>query len=38
MIGLGRYGAGADFRAWLERDVVGERSPPPDLPPVSGGG
>ncbi|MEO8877641.1 MAG: asparaginase domain-containing protein, partial [Polyangiaceae bacterium] len=26
MIGLGRYGAGKDLRAFLERDVVGERS------------
>jgi L-asparaginase len=25
MIGLGRYGGGADLRAWLERDVAGER-------------
>lgn len=25
MIGLGRYGASAELRSWLERDVVGER-------------
>ncbi len=29
MVGLGRYGAGAELRAWLERDVIGERD---DLP------
>jgi L-asparaginase/Glu-tRNA(Gln) amidotransferase subunit D len=28
MIGLGRYGAGPEFRAWLECDVVGERDTP----------
>jgi L-asparaginase len=27
MIGLGRHGNGADLRAWLERDVIGERDP-----------
>jgi L-asparaginase len=26
MVGLGRYGSGAELRAWLERDVVGERT------------
>jgi L-asparaginase len=25
MVGLGRYGASGELRAWLERDVVGER-------------
>lgn len=27
MVGLGRFGAGAELRAFLERDVAGERSP-----------
>lgn len=27
MVGLARHGTGADLRAWLERDVVGERTP-----------
>jgi L-asparaginase len=27
MIGLGRYGAGDELRAFLTRDVVGERTP-----------
>ena len=27
MIGLGRYGAGPELRAWMQRDVIGERDP-----------
>lgn len=27
MVGLARHGTGADLRAWIDRDVVGERSP-----------
>lgn len=26
MVGMGRYGTGAELRAWLEKDVVGERT------------
>lgn len=27
MVGLARFGSGPDLRAWVERDVVGERTP-----------
>ena len=26
MVGMARYGTGAELRAWIEKDVVGERT------------
>ena len=30
MIGIGRYGAGAELRAYLESNVIGERTISPE--------